>query len=219
MRYLVVSDFAFGLTSDLYPIYRVAAAAERERCGTVVLLGGVLLPFVAVDAIPNSQTWLRLFQPGRYLNFLARRFTVWWVPGDEDAFMARRPFRKLAQPVRVAKSNALLLPSEGLPNILFTTDRPQPNAWPGPWGVRHALRWLAQRDPDLDVSEAVGAARLRQRAREAAKDVPLVAFVHAARMPYAGTFDDLVVGGQVGPNFAVVVQPDGGVPGAWIVKV
>jgi hypothetical protein len=209
MRYLVASDFRFGLSSDLDPIYAVAAAAERERCSTVILLGDVLTEFVVAGAIPQSRTWQSLFAPGRYLNHLTRRLTCWWVPGSEDAFIARRTFRKLAQPVRVAKSRNLLLPTEGLPNILFTTERPQPNAQPGPWGVRHALRWLAKADPDLDVSEAVGAARLRQRARLAAQNVPLVAFVHAARHPYAGQHDDMWCAGQVGPRHAIVVEPDG----------
>jgi len=218
MRYLVVNSFRFGLSSDLDPVYAVAATAERERCSEVVLLGDILTPFVTPDAIPLSQTWARLFAPGRYLRHLASRVTVWWIPGESDGFMARRAFRKLAQPVRVAKSRTLMLPADGLPNILFTTERPQPNAQPGPWGLRTLNRWLAKADPDLDVNEAVGAARLRQRARAAAQDVPLTCFVHSARMPYAGVFDDIVAAGQVGPKHGVVVEPEGRAA-AWIVRL
>ena len=218
MRYLVTSDWRLGLDSDPAIVYRVMAAADRERCRTVVLLGDILTRFVTPDAIPDSKTWRTLFAPGRHLSALARNFTCWWIPGECDSFMARRMFRKLAQPIRVTKSRTLFLPTEGLPNLLLTTERPQPNATPGPWGVRHILRWLGARDSDLDVAEATGAARLRARARGAAEDVPLTCFVHAARFPYAGQFDDLWSAGQVGPKHAVVVEPEGR-GGVWIVKV
>ena len=218
IRYFVVSDFRFGLASNFDIVYRVAAAADRERCKTVVLLGNILTPFVVPEAIPDSKTWHTLFAQGRYLRTLTRQATVWWIPGATDAFMARKTLRKAAQPVRVAKSSTLMLPLEGLPNLLLTTEHPQPHAMPGPWPVNSLLRMLSKVTHDPDVDEATGAARLRQRARTAAEDVPLVAFVHAARFPYAGRFDDLWSCGQVGPNHAIVVQPDG-LPDCRIVRV
>ncbi|HUT89497.1 MAG TPA: hypothetical protein VMY37_08375, partial [Thermoguttaceae bacterium] len=199
----------FGLQADLDPIYKIGAAAERERCKTIVLLGDVLTRFVVPAAIPASQTWQRLLEPGRYLRYLARNFVVWWVPGTSDSFMAMRPFRIAAKPVRVAKHSTLLLPTDGAPNILFSSRPPRLDEQAGPPVVRGLLRWLAKADPSVDVREAAGAARIRERAREAAKGIPLIAVVHTGAFPYAGVFDDIVAASVVSPELAVAVQPDG----------
>lgn len=209
MRYLVTAGWKLGLQADLDIVYRVGAAAERERCKTIVLLGDVMERFVVPAAIPESQTWKRLLEPGRYLRYLARNFVVWWVPGTTDSFMAMRPFRIAAKPVRVAKHSTLLLPTEGRPNILFSARPPKFDEQAGPPVVRGLLRLLAKADPSMDVREAVGAARIRERAREAAKGIPLIAVVHTGAFPYCGQFDDLWAGCVAGPDHAIVVQPEG----------